>query len=151
MLTYIRSKFFVLNVHGALCNPYYTASDIQLTSSLGAEGRTSACMGEVVVYTCRVVGSGYLQWAVEPFHKIEEDPILFTLLHTSIGHTVYGENGLFNATFVSKKVESWNFGNLTSRLSILAHPSLHNKSIQCSDGILFASQSPRVVLKIGST
>ena len=42
---------------------------IQLKSSLESDGRTAACPGETVVYTCTTLNTGALQWVVESFHS----------------------------------------------------------------------------------
>ena len=115
-----------------------------LTFSLEEEGRTSACIGEVVTYTCRVTNSPYLQWTVESFHHLDDHSILFTDWD-SVGFTQSEKDGLFNATLVGKNEGDW---DLISNLSIRVDSSLQNKSIQCSDGFLYAHKAPRALLPI---
>ena len=114
-----------------------------MTSTLEENGR-SACPGEVIIYTCKV-GTPYLQWAVETFHHIEEDPIVFTT-ESSVGSRVIHSEGLFNATVMGMDEDGW---TITSTLSIHADKTLHNRWIQCSDGYLYAHESPKSVLTIG--
>lgn len=116
-----------------------------LTSTLDEDGRRSACPGEVVIYTCKV-DTPYLQWAVETFHHIEREPILFSTERNTVGSTVISTHGLFNATVVSMNKDGW---VVTSNLSILAEKMFHNKWIQCSDGYRYANESPKSVLTIG--
>ena len=131
-----------------LLYPECTTSGPLLTSSLEAEGRTSACLGEWVVFTCSVEMSGILQWAVEPYHSIGGDPIVFTV-DDDIGHTVSGGSGQFTATLTSKMEHNVYWGNLSSSLTVLAAYTLHNKTIHCSDGFLDQAQSPHLLLTIG--
>lgn len=116
-----------------------------MTSTLEENGRRSACPGEVVIYTCKVA-TPYLQWAVETFHHIEGDPIIFTTESDHVGSKVIHSEGLFNATVVGMNEDGW---SVTSTLSIRADEILHRRWIQCSNGYLYAHESPKSVLTIG--
>ena len=100
------------------------------------------------MFTCSVEMSGILQWAVESYHSIGGDPIVFTI-NDNVGHIVSGGNGQFNATLTSKMQHDVYWGNISSTLTVLADYTLHNKMIHCSDGILDEAQSPYLLLTIG--
>ena len=108
----------------------------------------SACLGELVVFTCSVEMSGILQPELCRYHTIGGDPIVFTI-NDNIGHIVPGSNGKFNATLISKVQHDAYRGNISSNLTVLADYTLHNKMIYCSDGYLNEAQSPHLLLTIG--
>ena len=116
------------------------------------EGRTAACNGERVVFTCSVLsGTGILQWAVESYHEIGHNPIFFTVSDHQVGGVLHDLSTLFNATLTQRFPDpTYPFlGNLTSELSVMSVSGLDNKSIQCSDGFLNASVAPKLYLRIG--
>ena len=120
-------------------------------SRIEIEGRTSACPGEVVVYTCTVANTGALQWAIESFHSIEDEPILFTVQYHPVGTVVQQEEGLFTANVTEIVPINVYWGNITSTLSIVAQERVNNKKVWCSNSVLYEDESPCIVHKIGGT
>ena len=110
-----------------------------------ADRRTSACPGELVVYTCSVANTGVLQWAVESFHRIEDNPILLTAQYNPVGTVVHVQQGFIVAevTEVIPIMVYW--GNITSALTVVAHKSFTNKRIWCSNGELYEVESPCII------
>ena len=101
------------------------------------------------MYTCRVENTGVLQWAIESFHEIQGDPILFSVGYHPVGTVVHGDGGLFNATLTKVDLIMVYWGDLSSQLTVLAHESLNVKWIWCSNGELSQSDSPRILHQIG--
>ncbi len=123
----------------------YSISGIDLSSN---PETVSVCLGEKVVYTCKVERTGVLQWAVESYHRIAGDPILFVIGYHSVGSVVTGGGGLFNATLTDISPVRVYWGNMTSTLTVLASYPLDNKRISCSNGEEPEETSPYKLLTI---
>ena len=95
-----------------------------------------------MVYTCTVTNTGVLQWAVESFHRLEGDSILFTIQTDPVGRVVQEEEGLLiaNVTKITPNILHW--GNITSTLTIMAHLRFNNKRVWCSNGGVNETSSP---------
>ena len=108
------------------------------TANLRNDGSVSVCIGNRVVFTCKVLQLGILKWGIDPyFNIIRQNPIRFRLRdsYVRVGYTVSGMDGLFNATITDLSQDPNNnlLGNLTSEL-ILWVNSTQELQVQCDDG-----------------
>ena len=114
-------------------------------SSLDVDGRSSVCPGDLVVYTCSIANTGVLQWAVESFHRIEDDPILFTAQYHPVGTVVHVQGGFIVAEVTESIPIMVYWGNITSTLTVMTQESFTNKRIWCSNGGLHEVESPCII------
>ena len=128
----------------------HSRSGIELSFSLDGSNRAAACPGETVVYSCTVSNTGLLQWAVESFHRLEGDSILFTIQNDAVGTIVHQQRGLLiaNVSHVTPNGGPW--GNITSTLVIMAHDDFDNKRVWCGNGGVDEANSPCFLHQYGS-
>ena len=95
----------------------------------------SLCVGDIVVFRCEVTGSGILRWGIDPYVDIGQNSLNF-LVELTVGVTVNGADGLYNATLtsISSSDPHQRFGNLTSELSVLIVPE-QRIEVVCDDGV----------------
>ena len=124
-------------------------SGVEITSSTQSDGRSSACPGEVVLYTCTVINTGVLQWAVESLHSIEGESIIFSVQYDPVGTIDEELEGLIIANVTKVMPEMIFLGNISSTLKVAADERFNNKKIWCSNGILVEAQSPCILHKYG--
>ena len=101
------------------------------------------------MYTCTVINTGVLQWAVESVHSIHGDSIIFSIQYDSVGTTEEYLGGLIIANVTEVMPYMVYLGNITSTLTVLADESLDNKRIWCSNGVLGELESPCIRHKYG--
>ena len=62
-------------------------AEVTLVSSLEQNGRTAACSGEVVTFTCTVTQGASLNWASTAFTSCDSTPTYTLRSDTSVGST----------------------------------------------------------------
>ena len=114
---------------------------VDLTSKQDEGG---VCIGDRVVFTCTVTGSGSLLWAVESLFSFNE-PIAFYVFDHEPGtvHVPDPFPEVFNVTSVQNSTHPGR-GNLTSE--IVTSTTL-GKHVYCSDGNTLASNSPSIEIQ----
>ena len=124
---------------------------IELSSSLDDSNRTAACPGEAVVYTCTVANTGVLQWAVESFHRLEENSILLSVQYDPVGTLVQEQGGLLaaNITDITQSTAGY-WGNITSTLTIVANKNyFEDRRVWCGNGFELETESPCIFHRYG--
>ena len=103
----------------------------------------------MVLYTCNVINTGVLQWAVESVHSIEGESITFSVQYDPVGTIEEELEGLIIANVTKVMPEMIYLGNISSTLKLAADERFNNKTIWCSNGILVEAQSPCILHKYG--
>ena len=121
---------------------------VDLTSNQDEGG---VCIGDRVVFTCTVTGSGALLWAVESLFSFNE-PITFNVFDHEPGTVPDPFPEVFNVTLVNSVQNSTHpgRGNLTSEITILVTSTTLGKHVYCSDGNTLASNSPSIEIQSAS-
>ena len=121
---------------------------IDLTSNQDAIG---SCIGDRIVFTCIVTGSGTLLWAVESlFSLTDQSRISFDVSNDESGALVSCPfPDICNATLESAVQDPIHplLGNLTSEITILVTTLTLGKYVYCSNGSTFESNSPSLIIK----
>ena len=114
-----------------------------LSSTLG--GRR-ACIGEEVILTCEVIGTGRLTWVIDT----DSNKIVFSLEEdsSSLSSSRHDSTGRFTASLTnfSRNDAYYFLGNLTSKLSVEMSSADDHFTIGCQDGI--ATDTPHLNLSI---
>ena len=102
---------------------------VDLTSNQDEGG---VCIGDRVVFTCTVTGSGALLWAVESLFSFNE-PITFNVFDHEPGTVPDPFPEVFNVTLVNSVQNSTHpgRGNLTSEITILVTSTTPGKHVYC--------------------
>ena len=66
---------------------FLAAAEVTLVSSVEQDGRTTACPGEVVTFTCTVTQGVFLNWASTAFTSCDSTPTYTLHIDTSVGST----------------------------------------------------------------
>ena len=80
------------------------AAEVTLISSVEQDGRTAACPGEVVTFTCTVTQGGSLNWASTAF-TCDSIPTYLLRSETSVGSTSVCGSFQANLTAITNRTE----------------------------------------------
>ena len=96
-----------------------------LTSTVERDGRQFACDGEMVTFTCQVVGSLSLQWDSQ---LIRQDPIIFSI--DPVAPVVVSRSSFIALTSITRSGTNSNF---TSTLQVNASRTFtrSDTSVEC--------------------
>ena len=119
------------------------AAEVTLVSSVEQDGRTAACPGELVTFTCTVTQGVSLNWASTAFTSCDSTPTYTLEVNTSVGRTSVCGSFLANLTSITNinRVGQSLTANLTSTLSLTTSVS-PGTVITCSD-LLIPQRSPQ--------
>ena len=90
------------------------------------------------MFRCEVTGTGTLKWGIHPYVPVDikQNPMIFRINdQLTVGFTVSGADGLYNATLtsISSSDPHKRLGNLTSELRVLIVPGQTIEAV-CDDG-----------------
>ena len=123
------------------CMPYpnthttlLAAAEVTLVSSVEQDGRTAACPGELVTFTCTVTHGATLNWASAAFTSCDSNPTYLLRNDTSVGSTSVCGSFQANLTAITNRngVGQALQADLTSTLSPTTSVS-PGTVIRCSD------------------
>ena len=116
-----------------------------LTSSVEQAGRQAACPGEEVTFTCNVTDAGGLVWFAEP-HISQSDPVTFSGSGATAGETRDPTAQIHIVLDDVSPGSDPRLASFTSTLTVRNSTALSGTVIQCSGGIITASNT----LMVGS-
>ena len=95
----------------------------------------TTCIGDSIQFTCTVLSSGALQWAVESINNITVDPIRL-FIDDPLGVKNVSFLDIHNVTLVSAVQDStqMQLGNLTSEMTVAVTSNTLEKHVFCGDG-----------------
>ena len=113
---------------------YLSPATINLYST--PEPATGVCIGDKIVFTCKVLRTGILQWAVDSINTNPYDPIQFHVAQDALGIKDEPFPDIFNATLLRAEQNSTYdvLGNLTSEITVIVTSTLLGKHVYCSNG-----------------
>ena len=119
------------------------AAEVTLVSSVEQDGRTAACPGEVVTFTCTVTQGAFLNWASSAFTSCDSNPTYTLRSDSSVGSTSVCSSFQANLTAITNitQVGQALQADLTSTLSPTTTMS-PGTVITCSDLPSTQSSSP---------
>ena len=125
-----------------MCMCSITVAEATIVCSVEQDGRTAACPGEMVTFTCTVTQGGSLNWASAAF-TCDSTPTYTVDFQTSVGSTSVCGSFLANLTSITNinRVGQSLSANLISTLSPTTSVS-PGTVITCSD-LLIPQRSPQ--------
>ena len=120
-----------------------TIAEVTLVSSVEQDGRTAACPGELVTFTCTVTQEAFLNWGSTAFTSCDVNPTYTLRSDTSVGSTSACGSFQANLTAINNitQVGQSLQADLTSTLSPTTIVS-PGTMITCSDLPSTQSSSP---------
>ncbi len=119
----------LISVQPSLLSQGLCSVSTQLTSNVERGGRHLACLGQVVVLTCRGMGAELLNWET----AVDDEPIQIPYgLSNNEGDTVTSDPFTANLTEV---VEEVSMRMLTSTLTFTFVEALNGVDVMCSTSI----------------
>ena len=116
---------------------------MELISSVEEAGRSKACPGETVVFTCTIQATTQLEWWTGPTVM---EHVQFAV---SEGQVVVGQDntGEFDAVITRTERNRDNSYIIESTLSVTATDMVNGTTVTCTDGLTSVSNHSQLLLQ----
>ena len=118
-------------------------SSVELISSVEEAGRSKACPGETVVFTCTIQATSLLEWRTGP---TDMGLVQFIPQHLGTGDGS-DDIGEFHAVLTQAKRNRDNTYTMQSTLSVTATDMVNGTTVTCTDGLTRGSNHSQLLLQ----
>ena len=118
-------------------------SSVELISSVEEAGRSKACPGETVVFTCTIPATVLLEWRTGP---TEIGSVQFIPQYLGTGDS--SDNiGEFHAVLTQVKLNRDNTYTMQSTLTFTVTDMVNGTTVTCTDGLTSVSNHSQLLLQ----
>ena len=120
---------------------------VELTSDTNKGG---VCIGDSIVFSCAILETGRVEWAVESLNTFSENIIVFRIHEDEPGSVLVPDPfpEVVNVTLISADQNPLHpeLGNVSSQITVLVTGNTLDKHVYCGNGRIREDEAPAIVI-----